>query len=235
MTNYRDGQTMSAQVTGLSAVARATIRRNSAPDAQSVSTEDGLAAALRVAEVAAQEGVDCALAGGIAMHLYGFTRATTDVDLIASAKLDLESTRNLSFGGESYPVNLGERIINVDWIVRDDEVADFYEAALAAAAPSDAGLRIVTPEWLVILKKLADRGKDHLDLLWLLRQEGLVNREEVAVLVRGHFGRFAFILLNDLEALYLEADIMRSKDERDEGERSVGGKPRAKPNSPHNK
>jgi len=224
MTKGKDRQITRARMPGLSAVARATIRRNSAPEAQSISTEDGLEAARRIAEVAEAEGVDFALAGGIAMHLYGFTRATTDVEMIASDALDLESVRDLSFGGESYPVEVGGRTINVDWIVRDDEVADFYEAALAEAALSDAGLPIITPEWLVILKKLADRGKDHLDLLWLLRQDGLVDRERVAELVREHFGRFAFVLLNDLEAIYLEADIMRSKDERDEGVRSPGAK-----------
>lgn len=208
-----------ARMSKLNPVARATIRRNSAPEAQSISTEAGLAAARQIAKVAEKEGVDFALAGGIAMHLYGFTRATTDVDMIASDLLDLEAARDLSFGGESYPVNVGERSILVDWIVRDDELADFYEAALADAWPSDAGLPIITPEWLVILKKLADRGKDHLDLLWLLRREGLVDRQKVETLAREHFGRFAFILLNDLEAIYLEADIMKSKDERDEGER----------------
>jgi hypothetical protein len=222
-----------ARMSGLNSVARALIQRNSAPEAQSISTEDGLAAAHEVAKVAKAEGVDFALAGGIAMHLYGFTRATTDVDLIASDLLDLEATRNLSFGGESYPVKVGKRVINVDWIVRDDEVADFYEAALAAAKPSDADMPIITPEWLVILKKLADRGKDHLDLLWLLRKEGLVDRQKVENLVREYFGRFAFILLNDLAAIYLEADIMKGKDERDEGERPIGTKkPKAKKRKP---
>ncbi|MGH9841596.1 MAG: hypothetical protein ACREEM_22825 [Blastocatellia bacterium] len=224
MAKGKDRQTTNARMQGLSDVARATIRRNSAPEAQSISTEDGLEAARRIAEVAEAEGVEFALAGGIAMHLYGFTRATTDVDLIASDVLDLESVRDLSFGGETYPVDIGRRTIEVDWIVRDDDSTDFYEAALAAAKPSDAGLPIITPEWLVILKKLADRGKDHLDLLWLLRREGLVDREKVAELAREHFGRFAFILLNDLEAIYLEADIMRSKDERDEGSRPPGAK-----------
>ncbi|HMV49732.1 MAG TPA: hypothetical protein PKD31_18375, partial [Blastocatellia bacterium] len=225
MTTPKNGH---AKVIGLNAVARAMIRRNSAPEAQSISTEDELAAARQIAEVAKREGVDYALAGGIAMHLYGFTRATTDVDLIASATLDLKATRDLSFGGESYPVKVGTRVINVDWIVRDDDVADFYESALANAAPSEAGLPIITPEWLVILKKLADCGKDHLDLLWLLRRDGLVDREKVAELAREYFGRLAFVMLNSLAALYLEADIMRHKDERDEGEPSTAKKSRAK-------
>ncbi len=218
-----------ARISKLSPVARATIQRNSAPEAQSISTEVGLAAAREIAKVAEKEGVDFALAGGIAMHLYGFTRATTDVDMIASDLLDLDAMLDLSFGGERYPVKVGDRIINVDWIVRDDDAADAYEAALADAEMSDVGLPIVTPEWLVILKKLADRGKDYLDLLWLLRQEGLVDRGKVAQLLRSLFGRGAYWPIQDMESLYLEADLMKAKDERDEGERIVGEKkPRSK-------
>lgn len=136
--------TLTGHIPGLSAVARATIRRQSSPEAQSISTEVGLAAALQIAEVAQQQGVAYALAGGIAMHLYGFTRATTEADVIASALLDLQTTRDLSFGGETYPAQVGERVINVDWIVRNDEVADFYQAALSAAAPSEIGLPMLS-------------------------------------------------------------------------------------------
>lgn len=217
-TPNQPGESLTARVTGLSAVARALIKQQSSPEAQSISTEDGLTAALQIADIAQQQGVPCALAGGIAMHLYGFTRATTNVDLIGAQMLNLAATRELSFGGVTYPAKEGERVINVNWIVRADEVADFYAAALQEAAPSDTGLPIITAEWLVILKKLADRGKDHLDLLWLLRRDGLVDRAKVESLIRQHFGRFAFLLLNDLQALYLEADIMRAKDERDEGD-----------------
>ncbi|MBI1766578.1 MAG: nucleotidyl transferase AbiEii/AbiGii toxin family protein [Acidobacteria bacterium] len=219
MTNPNlNDESLTGRVAGLSAVARATIRRQSSPEAQSISTDDGLAAALQIAEIAQREGVACALAGGIAMHLYGFTRATTDVDLIAAAVLSLEATRNLTFGGVTYPAKVGERVINVDWIVRDDDTAEVYQAALADAVSSGVGLPVVTPEWLVIMKKLADRGKDYLDLLWLLRQDGLVDRDKVAQLLRVLFGRGAYWPIQDMKSLYLEADLMRAKDERDESD-----------------
>lgn len=224
MAKGKDRQITRARMPGLSAVARATIRRNSAPEAQSISTENGLEAARRIAEVAEAEGVDFALAGGIAMHFYGFTRATTDVDMIASEALDLDSVRDLSFGGESYQVNVGARTINVYWIVRDDDLKDIYERALADAQMTDTGLPIVTPEWLVIIKKLADRGKDYLDLLWLLRSEGLVDRSKVEDLLRAVFGRGAYWPIQDMESLYLEADLLKAKDERDEGVREPGKK-----------
>ncbi|MGH9769538.1 MAG: hypothetical protein ACREAB_19100 [Blastocatellia bacterium] len=224
MAKGNDRQITRARMPGLTAVARATIRRNSAPEAQSISTEDGLEAARRIAEVAEAKGVEFALAGGIAMHLYGFTRATTDMDMIASDVLDLESVRDLSFGGESYPVKIGGRTINVNWIVRDDELKDVYERALADAQMTDTGLPVVTPEWLVIIKKLADRGKDYLDLLWLLRSEGLVDRAKVEDLLRALFGRGAYWPIQDMESLYLEADLLKAKDERDEGAREPSPK-----------
>jgi hypothetical protein len=41
---------------------------------------------------AAQEEIEWALAGGLAMHLYGSPRLTKDVDIIASAHLSLRVT-----------------------------------------------------------------------------------------------------------------------------------------------
>ncbi len=224
MAKGKDQQLTNARMQGLSAVARATIRRNSASEAQSISTEDGLEAARRIAEVAEAEGVEFALAGGIAMHLYGFTRATTDVDLIASDMLDLDADHDLSFGGESYRIQVGSRPIKVDWIVRDDDLKDVYDGALADAQMTDVGLPVVTPEWMVIIKKLADRGKDYLDLLWLLRREGLVDRGKVEELLRALYGRGAYWPIRDMESLYLEADLLKAKDERDEGSRTPAAK-----------
>ncbi|MGI8654321.1 MAG: hypothetical protein ACR2LC_03780 [Pyrinomonadaceae bacterium] len=72
------------------------------------------------------------------------------------------------------------------------------------------GLPIITPEWMVILKNFAGRGKDHLDLLWLLRQDDLVDRKLVERHVKKLFGRFAFAVLGNLQSIYLEADLMRA-------------------------
>lgn len=51
--------------------------------------------------------------------------------------------------------------------------------ALADALEIENGIRIVSPEWLVILKHLSGRPKDQLDLIWLLQESDLVNREQV--------------------------------------------------------
>ncbi|MEK7833067.1 MAG: hypothetical protein AAB401_18400 [Acidobacteriota bacterium] len=195
------------------------ILSNNEPEKQSITTEDGVAAAETVAKIARERGIDCALAGGVAMHLYGFTRATTDVDMLASKALGLEVDRRLSFGGESYTIKVGAKEIAVDWIVRDDEVAEIYSAALADAKEMTNKVKLVTPEWLTIMKKLADRGKDQIDLLWLLRRPGLVDRKLVEQHIRRIFGKGAYWPLRDLEGIYMEADLLKAKDERDEGTR----------------
>jgi hypothetical protein len=153
----------------------------------------------------------------LAVQLYGFTRATTDADVLASAVLPIESFRQLTFGGESYKVQISNgKTVVVDWIVRDDEKKDVYQASILQPEQLSEKLRIISPEWLVIIKQLAGRGKDELDLLWLLRKDGLVDREKVKELVREVFGRFAFVLIEDLEANFLYADVMKAKDEQGE-------------------
>jgi hypothetical protein len=198
---------------------QAQIRRNLI-ELPALRTEDGLRALEQLAERARQAQIRYAIAGGIAMHLYGFTRATTDVDVVADRELGLEAQRELSFGGKSYQVKLDHQTVTVDWIVRNDENAEWYEGALNATLDSGVGHPIIAPEWLVILKFFAGRGKDHLDLLWLLRQDELVDRSEVRRIVTEVMGKkYAAIPLRDLDALFLEADIMRQRDEADEGQR----------------
>jgi hypothetical protein len=99
------------------------IDRNS--QIKSVPTEVGIEAGLKLAEIANRNDIAWAFAGGIAMHIYGYVRATTDVDVIADESLGIESKKQLSFGGESYLIEVGDDIISVDWIVRDDESAKF--------------------------------------------------------------------------------------------------------------
>ena len=183
---------------------------------QSISTEEGLDVASKVVKEAQENKVDCALCGGLAMHVYGFTRATVDVDFIAAQKLALPASKKLEMGGEAYRVRSGEKDIEVDWIVRDDDRKEVYEAALAGVGSTEDGLPIVTTEWMVILKYPAGRGKDQIDLLWLLREEGLVDRELVKQHLNSLFGRYAFWPLADMDNLFLEADVMKARDQNGE-------------------
>ena len=166
--------------------------------------------ALLAAKIATQQatGIAAAICGGLAMHLYGFVRATQDVDLVASALLDVTPVRELSFGGISFSVEAAGRPVTIDWIVRDDFFREFYETALAEAQDLGEGLRIVTPEWLVTLKYISGRGKDRIDLLWLLQQPQLVDRAQVLA----HFDRImgplgASFPRRELVRLFVEADM----------------------------
>lgn len=194
-------------------------RYKSAIAKRDLTTEEGLKAAAIISEQAEKEGVECALAGGIAMHIFGYLRATEDVDMLASDTLDLPSENTLSFGGESYLVQIGERKITVDLIVRNDFFRDFYEAALRDAQTLPNGWRIISPEWMAILKYLAGRSKDILDLLWLLKEPGLVDRKKVAQLLEQVMGRTgAEVALRGLESFYVQAEVMRAGDENGDGE-----------------
>jgi hypothetical protein len=141
-------------------------------------TESAMEAIEFVGNLADEKGIDWAICGGIAMAIYGSPRNTKDVDLIASQILPLEITRNLSFGGHRYSIKTKKRIVEVDWIKRFDRWRDLYQAALKDAVEIK-GYRVVTPEWLILLKWFANRYKDQEDAVYLLRQKGLVNRRKV--------------------------------------------------------
>jgi hypothetical protein len=185
---------------------------------QSISTEEGLIVANEIVKEARKQKIDCALCGGLAMHVYGFTRATVDVDFIAAERLPLPASKKLQMGGETYQLQAGseKKKIDIDWIIRDDDKQEVYKAALAGATSTEDGIPIITPEWMVILKYLAGRGKDQIDLLWLLREEGLVDRALVKQHINDLFGRYAFWPLADMDNLFLEADVMKARDENGE-------------------
>lgn len=144
-----------------------------------IATDTGLEAAQQIGELAVKEAIEWALAGGLAMHLYGSQRLTKDVDIIASQQLTLTPKHSLSFGGSHYVLQVGKYEVPVDWIVRSDGYQKFYRAALKDAIKLPNGLRLVTPEWLVILKFNAGRQKDLDDIVFLLHRKNLVNRPAV--------------------------------------------------------
>jgi hypothetical protein len=144
-----------------------------------ISTDVGIEAVQQAGQLAAQEEIDWAIAGGLAMHLYGSPRMTKDVDIIASQLLSMPSEHKLTFGGSSYTLQIGKYAVQVDWIVRNDGYRKYYLAALKEAIELPNGLRIVTPEWLVILKINVGRQKDLDDIVFLLKQRKLVDRSTV--------------------------------------------------------
>ncbi len=144
-----------------------------------ISTDTGIEAVQQIAQRAALEEIEWAVAGGLAMHIYGSPRLTKDVDIIASQELSLTPNHKLTFGGGSYTLQVGKYAVPVDWIVRNDGYQKYYKAALKEAVSMPNGLRVVLPEWMVILKLNAGRQKDFDDIVFLLKQQKLVDRPTV--------------------------------------------------------
>jgi hypothetical protein len=199
------------------------VKINSSSVKESLPTEVGIEAAEMTAKVATDNGIACALAGGIAMHIYGFTRATTDVDMLAQEVLPLESQGELSFGGENYKVKVGARTVSVDVIVRNDELIKIYETALDQAVETDIGLKIISPEWLVVMKFFSARAKDKIDLIWLLQEDGLVDRKLIECNLNDAVGKqSAYFIYAELKSEFDYADflIVREKNKyKIEGEK----------------
>jgi hypothetical protein len=134
-----------------------------------------------VAEIAEENDARWALAGGLAMAVYGSDRTTKDIDIIADKLLPLEKVGFLRQGGERYLIKTDKRAVAVDWIIHKDEFKKLFQKALKDAVEIN-GVPILTPEWLVILKFIAGRFKDQEDAVFLLSRKGLVNRN----LIRQH-------------------------------------------------
>ena len=67
---------------------------------------------------------------------------------------------------------------------------------------------VISPAWMVILKYIAGRGKDQIDLLWLLQQPELVKRDEVRKLMIATMGEKAAALpLRELERYFQQANL----------------------------
>jgi hypothetical protein len=160
-----------------------------------ISTDTGIAAAQQAGALATREEIAWAVAGGLAMHLYGSPRLTKDVDIIASRNLSLTPQHPLTFGGSSYTLQVGSYAVQVDWIVRHDGYQKYYRAALQEAVKLPNGLRLIVPEWLVILKYNAGRQKDLDDIVFLLKQPQLVDRPTVKQKVLATAGEDAWLTM----------------------------------------
>ncbi len=173
-----------------------------------------------VGELANQNNIDWALAGGLAVILYGSDRLTKDVDIIASRLLPEKLTvaGRLRQGGERYLIKSKKRVTNVDWIIRNDGFKDLFKEALAEAVKI-GDTPVLTPEWLVILKFIAGRFKDQEDAVFLLSRKGLVDRRIIKEKIIKHVGRNAWDLAkHGYQRWYDMADGRTREEERNEAE-----------------
>lgn len=187
-------------------------------DIDLLDTESAKEAIVAVSEIAAANGVDWALVGGIAVALYGGDRNTKDIDVIANKLLPLDSEGKLRQGGERYSIKAAKRDVYVDWILRNDAFKKLFEIALSEAVKIN-GVPVLTPEWLVILKFIAGRFKDQEDAVFLLSQKGLVDRKSIKEKIIKHVGREAWGLArHGYERWYEMADGRSRDEERNESE-----------------
>lgn len=159
--------------------------------------DSALEAIETVGKLAQLNKIDWAIVGGIAMAFYGSPRLTKDVDIIATKLLPAASAEivgQLQQGGECYKIQTNKKAVNVDWILRRDEAKHFFQAALKdAVLIGENNIPIITPEWLVILKYIANRFKDQEDAIYLLSEKDLVNRHKIKELVIKVAGKIAWV------------------------------------------
>lgn len=170
-------------------------------------TEEQISGTLEaVTKLAVERKIKFALIGGAAMGYYGSPRLTVDLDVVADG-LPVEATgRVLTFGGQAQTVNG----VEVDWVTREDDYAQLYAEALAAATLAEnCAYRVVTSEYLAAMKLAAGRTKDYDDLLWLLQQKSLVDRSKARSIIRRLLGgKFA---VDEFNQAALEADFRQER------------------------
>lgn len=148
-----------------------------------------------IGEIAGRQQTMVALVGGFAMQYFGSPRLTGDVDVIAVSPLhDLEPTAALNFGGQKTTVvapgntSVGTNVlVPVDVIVRDDEFANLYTAALDHVLDMGAPLPVVEPEYIAAMKLVARRPKDEEDLAFLVTAH-VIDLGKAERVIRKHLG-----------------------------------------------
>jgi hypothetical protein len=150
-------------------------------------------------------GSKIAVAGGLAMQVWGSPRLTADLDVVATDRLGYAG-EPLVFGG----VRTREGDVPLDVIVRGDEWRELYVEALARAVEVDnITPPVVTAEFLVAMKMVAGRPKDEGDVRYLVLTEDF-DRAAAEAIVRRHLGAYA---VKELRALVAEAEWRRSRGE----------------------
>lgn len=156
-------------------------------------------AAIYLSEVAEEQNTAIAIAGGYAMSLYGSPRLTADLDVVAEKMIrDLPRGKRLSIGGRTTKAPNG---VPLDIIVRGDKYQHLYQAALVERT-SAGDLAIVTPEYLAIMKMVAARPQDDIDLKFLIKNDTL-NIEFTKCLIEDHLGIYA---VDEFERVLDEAE-----------------------------
>lgn len=169
---------------------------------------------LMIRDMAQQEGFVAALAGGVAMQVYGSNRMTNDIDFLLDQEPEnikgLRKIRPIKFGGNSYRAQNGAE---VDLIVRNDNYRALYEDALVNLVITPEGISIVTPEHLAAMKLVAARDTDIMDLKWLIKQEGILDLRKIRGIIFRFLGQYGQDRFDDyFEQALVEKEIKRRRE-----------------------
>ena len=127
-------------------------------------------------------GIDYAICGGWAVNIYGYARATEDIDLLiltSDLKAAKEILRANGFDIEGLPLSFNEgktqirriskidrelkTLITVDLILVSDIYQDVWNRRLVVNWQGGE-YRLVSKQGLLEMKRIADREKDRLDI-----------------------------------------------------------------------
>lgn len=166
-----------------------------------VGPEEIRAALTDVAAEVKRDKLRAVLVGGCALQLYGSTRLTVDVDLAADRYPDplgaLPAQGVLTFGGIKTITKSG---VPVDFIVRDDQYAPLYEAAIDAARRiTGVPVPVATLPYLGAMKLASGRLKDIQDLEFILRETD-VSYKKLRALVVEYLDEFEAEALDSLKS-----------------------------------
>ena len=141
------------------------------------------------------------------MHLHGFTRATTDIDVVANRIIRLPWIEKIAFGGEIYQLDARQGTVELDWIVRKDHHRKLYELALADRMVIRRKYPTIRCEWLIMMKLAAGRPKDTIDVLWLLSNK-CIKRKSIVERYRTLHGEHASAAIQLFAQVCRQADAL---------------------------
>ncbi len=156
------------------------------------------------------EGMDIALAGGIAMQIYGSDRLTGDIDVIAYAPIPGVPIDGQLAIVPGYSGRLPSGV-QIDVIVPDvdSEWHDLFDNARVTAVPLEkGGIPIVTREYLIALKMMAGREDKDLGDLYFLLTDAHTDLKLARTIVKKELGKYA---AKEFDSLVAEAEWAMSR------------------------
>lgn len=142
-----------------------------------------------LAELREITGGSVALVGGAALQVYGSQRLTVDLDVVGALPIAaLPVLGTLTFGGYRSATPSG---VPVDVILRDDDFAMLYAAALVHASVVESiPIPVASREFIAAMKMAAGRKKDEADLEFLIL-DGDLDILATRAIIRQYLGPYA--------------------------------------------